>query len=200
MSNKPKVFCIGFHKTGTTSLELALKQLGFRVTGSFGTKDPDIATKVHELYQDKAAMAGISLSCETQEGIPYALMDEEAIHACLVNLVSNALDACEISDRTNRKVVMRTYDREGTLVLEVEDNGVGIDYEIKKKVFTTFFSTKGSDKGTGLGLLTTSKIVQEHGGKVSFESTQGKGSVFRLEFPRHRLPKPREAEVGTVTD
>ena len=44
---KPKVFCIGVHKTGTTSLELALKKLGYRVTGSFGTKDPDIASKVH---------------------------------------------------------------------------------------------------------------------------------------------------------
>jgi len=46
---KSKVFCIGFHKTGTTSLELALKKLGYRVTGSFGTKDPDIASKVHDL-------------------------------------------------------------------------------------------------------------------------------------------------------
>jgi len=163
--------------------------------------DPnDIADKVLELYQDKAAMAGITVRCELQEGIPYALMDEEGIHACLVNLVSNALDACEISDREVKEVVLRTYDREGVLVLEVADNGVGIDYEIKKKVFTTFFSTKGSDKGTGLGLLTTSKIVQEHGGKVSFDSTQGQGSVFRLEFPRHRLPKPRETEIETVTD
>ena len=46
---KAKVFCIGFHKTGTTSLEVALKKLGYRVTGSFGTKDPDIASKVHEM-------------------------------------------------------------------------------------------------------------------------------------------------------
>ena len=46
---KAKVFCIGFHKTGTTSLELALKKLGYRVTGSFGTKDPDIAGKVHDM-------------------------------------------------------------------------------------------------------------------------------------------------------
>lgn len=49
---KPKVFCIGFHKTGTTTLEVALKKLGYRVTGSFGTKDPDIATKVHEMAYD----------------------------------------------------------------------------------------------------------------------------------------------------
>lgn len=46
---KTKVFCIGFHKTGTTSLELALKRLGYSVVGSFGTKDPDIAGKVHEM-------------------------------------------------------------------------------------------------------------------------------------------------------
>jgi len=46
---KTKVFCIGFHKTGTTTLEVALKKLGYRVTGSFGTKDPDIADKVHEM-------------------------------------------------------------------------------------------------------------------------------------------------------
>ena len=46
---KTKVFCIGFHKTGTTSLAVALKQLGYRVTGPNATKDPDIATKVHDL-------------------------------------------------------------------------------------------------------------------------------------------------------
>ena len=46
---KSKVFCIGFHKTGTTTLEVALKKLGYRVTGSFGTKDPDIASKVHDM-------------------------------------------------------------------------------------------------------------------------------------------------------
>ena len=49
LSSKDKVFCIGFHKTGTTSLEMALKQLGYRVTGCFGTKDPDIDSKVHEM-------------------------------------------------------------------------------------------------------------------------------------------------------
>ena len=51
----PKIFCIGFHKTGTTSLELALIMLGIRVTGSFGTKDPDIAQKVHSMAYAKVA-------------------------------------------------------------------------------------------------------------------------------------------------
>jgi signal transduction histidine kinase len=157
--------------------------------------DPnEVAAKVVDLFKDKAEMAGIRLAFEPQAEVPPAFMDEEGIHACLVNLVSNALDACETSDRPDPEVTVSTHDHGGSLVLEVADTGTGIDYEIRKKVFTTFFSTKGSGKGTGLGLLTTRKIVQQHGGKVSFESTAGAGSVFRLEFPHDRLPRPRETE------
>mgnify|MGYP005831553399 CR=1 FL=1 len=161
--------------------------------------DPNrVARDVIDLFKDKAALAGIALAADLQEGIPYALMDEQGIHTCLANLVSNALDACQISDKPGRHVTVTTRDRHGVLVFEVADDGVGMDYEIKKNVFTSFFSTKGSNKGTGLGLLTTRKIVQEHGGKVSFESTEGVGSVFRLEFPRNRLPRPpnKEEDAG----
>ena len=104
----------------------------------------------------------------------------------------NALDACEVSDKPNRHVVLSTSEHEGKLVYEVADDGVGIDYDIKKKIFTTFFSTKVTGKGTGLGLLTTRKIVQEHGGKVSFDSSEGSGSIFRLEFAWAKLPRPKK--------
>lgn len=157
--------------------------------------DPNrLVREVFELFRDKAALAGIGLAIELQDGVPWALMDESGIHDCVSNLVSNALDACEISDKPDRTVTLRTYEQDNTLVIEVADDGAGMDYEVKKKVFTNFFSTKGSNKGTGLGLLTTRKIVQEHGGKVSFDSAAGVGSVFRLEFPRDRLPQPNEDE------
>lgn len=152
--------------------------------------DPNqVAEEVFDLFEEKARMAGIRLEKTLQPEIPYVPMDAQAIHTCLANLVSNALDACEISDKPNREVAIATRDRDGTLVFEVTDDGAGMDYEVKKRVFTNFFSTKGSREGTGLGLLTTRKIVQEHGGKVSFESWPGKGSTFRLEFRRDRLPK-----------
>ncbi|MCP4571735.1 MAG: PAS domain-containing protein [bacterium] len=153
-----------------------------------------IARKVVDLFKDKAAMFGITLDAELEERIPFALMDEAGIQACLENLVSNAIDACEVGEGGDGQVMIRTHEKDGSLVIEVADNGAGIDYEIHKKVFTTFFSTKGANKGTGLGLLTTRKIVQQHGGKVSFESTVGEGSVFRLEFPRDRLPNPDSDE------
>jgi PAS domain S-box-containing protein len=158
--------------------------------------DPNrIATDVIELFKDKAAMAGIALIADLQQNIPYASMDEESIHTCLTNLVSNALDACEISDKPVRRVTVTLRDNNGLLIFEVADDGAGMDYEVKKNIFTSFFSTKGSDRGTGLGLLTTRKIVQQHGGTVSFKSTEGIGSVFRMEFPRNRLPHLPPQEV-----
>jgi signal transduction histidine kinase len=139
-------------------------------------------------------LVGIELTCDLASGIEFANLDEEGIHACLVNLVSNALDACEMSDKSGGHVHVSTAERDGTLLFEVADDGTGMDSEIGKKVFTKFFSTKGSERGTGLGLLTTKKIVQQHGGKVSFESSEGSGSVFRLEFPRDRLPEPNASD------
>jgi len=157
-----------------------------------------IARKVLDLFRDKAELAGIRLEGHLTPGISSAPMDEEGIHTCLVNLVSNALDACEISDKPGRTVTLSTREKNNTLIFEVADDGTGMDYEVKKRVFTTFFSTKGSDKGTGLGLLTTKKIVQEHGGRISFDSNPDEGSVFRLEFPRDQLPQPEETDAETI--
>ena len=164
-------------------------------TAKVAAADPNlIATKVIELFQESARLVGIELTCDLAREIEPANLDEEGIHACLVNLVSNALDACEMSDRRVGHVHVSTAERDGTLLFEVADDGTGMDSEIGKKVFTKFFSTKGSERGTGLGLLTTKKIVQQHGGKVSFESSEGSGSVFRLEFPRDRLPQPNASD------
>jgi signal transduction histidine kinase len=58
-----------------------------------------------------------------------------------------------------------------------------MDEEVRKKMFTSFFSTKGSE-GTGLGLLVTQKIVQEHGGTITVDVESGKGSIFTIWLPR----------------
>jgi PAS domain S-box-containing protein len=156
----------------------------------------DVARKVVASFRERAARSGVELRLDLEE-LGEASMDEEGLHACLTNLVLNAIDACVMSTSGTHQVVLSTRERDGVLTFEVADNGCGMDYDIKQRVFTNFFSTKASGKGTGLGLLTTRKIVQEHGGKVSFESAEGEGSVFRLEFPRDSLPRPQREETAS---
>jgi PAS domain S-box-containing protein len=153
-----------------------------------------LAAKVVEQFREKAAQAGIKLRTDLQD-IPPAPMDGEEIQTCLDNLVSNALDACQMSDvKRSFVVTVSLRETDGVLSFEIADNGCGIDYEISRKIFTSFFSGKGVHKGTGLGLLTTKKIVHQHGGKVSFESEKGEGSLFRIELPRSSLPVPKGAD------
>jgi signal transduction histidine kinase len=108
------------------------------------------------------------------------------METCLTNLVSNGIDAAMLRGRPGGRVAVRTREEGGDLVFEVADNGCGMDDEVRSKVFTTFFTTKGG-KGTGLGLLTTRKIVQEHGGRMEIDSAAEHGSVFRIRLPRRRL-------------
>jgi PAS domain S-box-containing protein len=149
--------------------------------------DPnDLATEIVGLYRENAKRIGIDLRAELAPNVRKAPLDPKGLHTCLTNLVSNAIDACQMSDKKECFVTVRTKEERGNLVFEVFDNGAGMDYEIKKKIFTTFFTTKGG-KGTGLGLLTTRKIIKEHGGKILVHSRKGEGARFRIEFPRKRL-------------
>lgn len=146
----------------------------------------DLISEIIDLYEEVAAQSGITLQPEIGDNIKPLPLDKAGIHTCLTNLVSNAIDACLMSEKKGNKVTIRLTEQRNKLIFEVHDNGSGIDYEIKRKIFTTFFTTKGGG-GTGLGLLTTRKIVEEHGGKITVTSQKGKGANFKMEFLRKRL-------------
>jgi PAS domain S-box-containing protein len=150
------------------------------------------AEEVVNMYAAKAKELNIKLVHESPVKIAPAYMDNENIHECLTNLVGNAIDACRMSEgEGSRHVLVKTIEKDGSIIYEVVDDGCGMDYEVKKKVFTSFFTTKGLG-GTGLGLLMTKKIVQEHGGKIELETEPGEGTTFRIILPRDRLPEPAE--------
>lgn len=147
-----------------------------------------IAKEVVEMYASKADQFGIKLRNEVLEPLKPAPIDYESMHECLTNLVGNAIDACRVSDSdVQSHVTVKTFEENGHIIYEVIDDGCGMDYEVKRKVFTTFFTTKGLG-GTGLGLLMTKKIVHEHGGTIDLSTEPGKGTTFRISLPRHRLP------------
>ena len=161
--------------------------------------DPNaIVRGIVDLYRDAAARQGVELQLEAGPEVHEAPLDPDGIETCLTNLVSNGIDAAMLREKPGGKVILRTREEESDLVFEVADNGCGMDQEVKAKVFTTFFTTKGG-KGTGLGLLTTRKIVQEHGGRMEMESALDRGSVFRIRLPRPRLESLAAAAAPTRT-
>ncbi len=149
--------------------------------------DPNaLARGIVDLYRDAAARQGVELALEAAADVRQAPLDPHGMETCLTNLVSNGIDAAKMREQPGARVTLRTREQDGDVILEVADNGCGMDREVTSKVFTTFFTTKGG-KGTGLGLLTTRKIVQEHGGRIEIESLIGQGSTFRIRLPRRRL-------------
>jgi PAS domain S-box-containing protein len=161
--------------------------------------DPNaVARAVVDLYREAAARQGVELVLEAGPDVREAPLDPDGIETCLTNLVSNGIDAALLREEAGGRVVVRTREEGDALVFEVADNGGGMAQEVKARVFTTFFTTKGG-KGTGLGLLTTRKIVQEHGGRMDMDSAVNHGSVFRIRLPRARLESIATAAAQNKT-
>ncbi len=109
--------------------------------------------------------------------------DSQAIRAMLINLLENSLDACRMDDKKpSHRVDLTVRRSEPWMIIEVADNGIGMDRETREKIFSLFFSSKGL-KGTGLGLFISNKIVDKHGGTIEVESEVGKGTKFIVRIP-----------------
>lgn len=148
--------------------------------------DPNTAARnVFDIMQPQAQTHGVTLELSLSENLPDVFMDAEAIERCLQNLVGNGIDAClhtgaGANDGLPKKVIIRTIPPSGWAVAyQVEDTGCGMDEATCQKIFQGFFSTKGS-RGTGIGLMSTKKIVDKHQGCIKVWSEFGKGAVFTV--------------------
>jgi CheY-like chemotaxis protein/anti-sigma regulatory factor (Ser/Thr protein kinase) len=83
------------------------------------------------------------------------------------------------------------------IVIEVTDTGTGMSKAIMEQIFEPYFTTKEKGKGTGLGLSIVKAIVNTHRGRIHVESTEGKGSIFRVFFPKQDTTKPVMQKVGS---
>ncbi len=134
---------------------------------------------------------GVEIVRDLDPSIGEVSMDPRSLRRAMVNLISNAIDACIFDEETTKKwlVSVRTLRQKDSIIsFTIEDNGVGMDDEVKKHLFTSFFSSKGA-KGTGLGLLVTRKLVEEHKGEIEVESTPGVGTVFNVRMPYKKAEK-----------
>lgn len=168
------------------NLSLDLLNYGKSADIHYRLCDPNApAMEVVDLMRARAEESGIDLRIHLEQELKAFYFDPEGIHRCLLNLVANAMDACkqdETSDRGKEvRLVTRKVDGWGA-EYQVIDNGCGMEEDVRKQIFQSFFSTKGT-RGTGIGLMMTKKIIDRHQGVIEVESNKGEGATFMIRIP-----------------
>ncbi|MBC8871129.1 MAG: PAS domain-containing sensor histidine kinase [Planctomycetes bacterium] len=149
----------------------------------------EVADEVCSLMQSRAAELGAKLASVPEQATGDFEADPRAVRSLLVNLVENSLDACRLDDQTaEHEVTLRVKGLPEHVRFEVQDNGIGMDRETREKVFSLFFSSKGTE-GTGLGLFVANRIARAHGGTIDVESEVGVGTTFVVQLLRKRPPQ-----------
>jgi signal transduction histidine kinase len=131
------------------------------------------------LLESRIKKSGIVLIKELDEDIPLIKVDPSQLHQVLVNLVVNSIQAMP----EGGTLTIKTEKSIKSISLIVRDTGVGMTSDQIDKIFIPFYTTKGINEGTGLGLPVVLGIVQSHGGTIKVDSKKGKGSVFTVRFP-----------------
>jgi nitrogen fixation/metabolism regulation signal transduction histidine kinase len=137
-----------------------------------------VVEKVLALH--RAGAGPVRMESALSPGLPAIAADPDLLARALGNLVRNALEAMPQGGTLN----VRTASRDGTVSIEVEDDGPGITEEQRTRLFVPYFTTKRG--GTGLGLAIVQGIVSDHGGRVEVRSAPGAGTTFTLILPAGR--------------
>ncbi|WP_461210182.1 ATP-binding protein [Desulfocurvus sp. DL9XJH121] len=123
------------------------------------------------------------------EALPRVPCSPTELEQVFLNLLTNAAHALAENNtgQSERSIVLRTRSDRKAVIVEIEDNGPGMDEETRKKIFEPFFTTKEPGTGTGLGLSVSYFIItQNHGGDISVQSAPGEGARFTIRLPLER--------------
>ena len=121
------------------------------------------------------------IKLELGDDLPTFKGNAQKIEQVLVNLIVNASQS--IPDDTKGRILVRTMKTDSNLVVQIIDNGCGMNEKTMKQIFDPFFTTKRAKGGTGLGLAIVYRIIEEHGGKISVNSKPGVGTTFTIKIP-----------------
>jgi signal transduction histidine kinase len=146
----------------------------------------DLSAEVREaldFYRPRAAEAGVEIADYLTADLPTVLLDREAFRGALMNLLLNAEQAMP----DGGQLVVRTYGLADGVALDLIDSGCGMDADTRARIFEVFYSTKQG--GSGLGLPTTRRIIEGHGGRIDLQSEPGRGTRITVGLPiLPRLP------------
>ncbi|MBW2676452.1 MAG: response regulator [Deltaproteobacteria bacterium] len=154
----------------------------------------DISKMVEKVLNNAKAIAdknGINLEASIANDLGAIEVDPNWMQAALVNFMENAVDACTYDrSKEDHTVKFDVFDPGGDRIcFVIQDNGMGMDQETREKMFTLFFTSKGS-QGTGLGLFIANRVIHQHGGTIKVESELQKGTRFKISLPRQKPEQP----------
>jgi signal transduction histidine kinase len=138
-----------------------------------------VVEKALSIVSNEFRLNRISLEKRLSDTLPSVLIDVNQIEQVFINFLMNAVEAIQ----GQGEVWVRSYKDEDnqSVVVEIEDSGMGIPKEHLEKIFDPFFSTK--PKGTGLGLAVNYGIIQKHGGEIKVSSQPGRGTTMTIRLP-----------------
>jgi two-component system, NtrC family, sensor histidine kinase HydH len=150
-----------------------------------------IIDEMRDFYEPHAGTKGIVVRTTFARDLPSVQLDRELFKQALLNLVLNAEHAMP----KGGELILTTRKQGRWVQLDVVDTGVGMEPEVQARIFDAFFSTRAS--GSGLGLPTTRKIIEAHGGAIDVQSDLGKGSQFSVRLPAYEgAPLERSGPTG----
>ncbi len=159
-------------------------------------------------WRDVSQRSGISIQIqkELEPDLPSLLSEPSELREALINLIFNAVDALPqggiitLATRAISRDADGSADSERHVQVEVRDNGIGMDEKIRQRCLEPFFSTKAQRGGTGLGLAMVYGMMQRHDGNIEIESSLGRGTCMRLNFPiREKAPAKRKETIAAPT-
>jgi len=152
-----------------------------------------VIQEVVDFVAPEAARRGIELVTYFHAALPLVRLDRNLFKQAILNLVINAEEAMP----EGGQIVFQTRPTSSGVELEVIDTGVGMDQEVLSRIFQPFFSTRKD--GSGLGLPTTRRIVEAHGGTIRVESAVGKGTRFTISLPAGEGSLAEERQPSNVS-
>ncbi len=136
----------------------------------------NIAETAYDFMKQRARKKGIKFEKVLTEKELKIIANKSQIVQVVLNLLTNSFDAV----KENPHVYLKTYCEDGSVCLEIFDNGHGINEEVGRKIYDRFFTTKES--GAGIGLAVSKKILDRHKAEIKFESKVGEGTKFLIKF------------------
>ena len=140
----------------------------------------DLVQKAASICMSQIKKRIKTFEVDIPEDLPEILIDPDSFEQIMINLLINAAQAANKPDSMLRVSAKTGNSWQEKLILEVTDNGSGMDEKTRGRIFDPFFTTKHDGTGTGLGLYVSRNLMEEMGGKIEVESESGKGTVFRL--------------------